>query len=96
MIWIPAGILLVAVTLGLIRFLYGPDVFSRMIALELLSGLVIAVSALAAWTDIGPVALDVGLVLGLVGFLGSVGLSWNERKQREMHLKSKNIGVENE
>ena len=64
-----------AAVLALARVLYGPSNADRVAATELLTGLIIALLAIAGWQSWGVHALDVAIGLGLVGFLGSVGLS---------------------
>jgi multicomponent Na+:H+ antiporter subunit F len=74
-ILIAGGVALVSVVLTLLRLLLANRVADRIVAAELLTGVVIALLAIAAWTGVGSHALDVAIGLALVGFLGSVGLA---------------------
>lgn len=69
------GMLSLACLLTLGRLIWGPDNANRIVAAELLTGLVVASLAIAAWDEHGIHALDVAIGLGLVGFLASVGLA---------------------
>lgn len=68
-------VLALAVVLCVIRLVRGPDLANRVIAFDLLSSLGIAVlAAYAVMTD-QPAYLDVGLILALVTFMGTVAFS---------------------
>ncbi len=74
-ITIMSWLLSVAILACIVRLFRGPTVADRIVAIELLTGLVVALIALAGWNAYGLLALDVALGLALVGFLGSVGLA---------------------
>lgn len=64
-----------AFVLALARVLMAREPADRVVAAELLTGLVIAAIALAGWQQWGVHALDAAIGLALVGFLGSVALA---------------------
>ena len=75
MISIIAIVLAVVALATVARLIYGPSTADRLIATELLAGLIVAFIALAGWQEWGLLALDVAVGMALVGFLGSVGLA---------------------
>ena len=75
MITIIAVVLAGAALATVARLIYGPSAADRLIATELLTGLIVAFIALAGWQEWGLLALDVAVGMALVGFLGSVGLA---------------------
>ncbi len=64
-------ILLVALFLGLYRFLRGPTLTDRVIAFDALSIMSLALIILLALTFERMLYLDIALVFGLIGFLGT-------------------------
>lgn len=72
---IVAFMLALAIALTLMRLVTGPTRADRLVAAELMTGLVVALIAFAGWELYGLLALDVAIGLALVGFLGAVGLS---------------------
>jgi multisubunit Na+/H+ antiporter MnhF subunit len=70
-----AIILSIAAAISLARIIRGPSQIDRVVGTELLTGVLIAMLALAGWSGLGVHALDVAIGLALVGFLGSVGLA---------------------
>ncbi|WP_027285731.1 monovalent cation/H+ antiporter complex subunit F [Rubritepida flocculans] len=71
-----AGLLLtIAVGLTAWRMLQGPGIADRAVALDLLGLLAVAGVALAALAGGHLALLDIALGLGLVGFIGTVGVA---------------------
>lgn len=68
-------LLTLAVLLGFLRLALGPSLADRVIALDLLASLGIAILAAFAVVTEQPAFLDVGLVLALVSFLGTVAFA---------------------
>ena len=64
-----------AVLLCVVRLIRGPDLANRVIGFDLLSSLGIAVLAAYAVITQQPAYLDVGLVLALVTFMGTVAFA---------------------
>lgn len=72
-----------AVVLGFIRLAKGPSLADRVIAFDLLATLGIGILAAYAVVTEQPALLDVGLVLALVSFLGTVAFAhYMERLQQ--------------
>lgn len=79
-----AALLGAAVALTAWRMLRGPGVADRAVALDLLGLLAVAGTALLALAAGRLALLDVALGLGLVGFVGAVGVAaFIERVARE-------------
>ncbi len=72
---IAVGITLVALVLAGVRFAKGPWAIDRTVALDAMT--IIATSLIAAFALISGrrIYLDVGMVYGLVGFVGVVALA---------------------
>jgi len=68
-------LLSLAVVLGFIRLARGPSLADRVIAFDLLATLGIGILAAYAVVSDQPAFLDVGLVLALVSFLGTVAFA---------------------
>jgi multicomponent Na+:H+ antiporter subunit F len=83
------GMLFVAIVLAVIRLLKGPDVANRVVALDLVSVLVVAlISAFAVYA--GEYAfLDVAIAYGLIAFLGTVALARYLARSRPVNPKAK-------
>lgn len=60
---------------GCIRMLKGPTAADRIVALDLVTVLLVAVSSLLALQLDNSAYLDLGLALALVGFLATVGFA---------------------
>jgi multisubunit Na+/H+ antiporter MnhF subunit len=69
--------LLLAAAVGLTgwRMLRGPGIADRAVAMDLLGLLAVGATALAALSGGHLALLDIGLGLGLVGFIGAVGVA---------------------
>lgn len=70
------AMLAVALLLAFIRLLRGPTLPDRVVALDLLSTLAVGIIAVYAMAMNEPVILDVGIVLALVTFLGTVAFAY--------------------
>ena len=60
---------------GCIRMLKGPTAADRIVALDLVTVLLVAVSSLLALQLDNAAYLDLGLALALIGFLATVGFA---------------------
>jgi multicomponent Na+:H+ antiporter subunit F len=82
--------LFVSVLLAVIRLLKGPDVANRVIALDLVSVLLVALLAAFAVYSGQYAFLDVAIAYGLIAFLGTVALArYLARSQRNNSEKRK-------
>jgi multicomponent Na+:H+ antiporter subunit F len=82
---IDAGLaaLALALLLSVVRLVRGPSLMDRVVALELMAGLVVGVIAVYAIGTDDPALLDVAITLALVAFLGAVALArYAERSVR--------------
>lgn len=71
------------VVFSFIRLLLGPSLPDRIVALELIASLTVGILAAYALVLDVPEALDVALVLALVGFLAAVAFSRYLEKRGE-------------
>jgi multicomponent Na+:H+ antiporter subunit F len=69
------GILGVSLLLVLVRLGRGPSLADRVLALDLLTLIGLSILALFSLEYAQPEFLDVAILLGLVGFIGSVAFS---------------------
>jgi multicomponent Na+:H+ antiporter subunit F len=63
---------IVSMTIAFLRMVRGPTQADRVVALDIVFSCNVALTAAAAVAEDAPLFLDVGLGLGLVGFLGTV------------------------
>lgn len=75
-------ILALSVLILLIRFLKGPNVVDRIIALDLLITTGIGIIAMYSIVKNSSTFLDVTLILTLIAFLGTVGFSYYIEKRK--------------
>ncbi len=73
--WVAIDLLLLGVLLSIWRILRGPDPADRIVALDLLSVLVVAVLAALSVHTGQSAYLDVAIAYALVAFLGTVALA---------------------
>jgi len=73
--WIVLPLLGLPLLAAFVRLVRGPSLPDRVVALDLLSGVCIGVSAGLAVATGQALLLDAGLVLALVGFLGTVAFA---------------------
>jgi len=72
---IAAIIIMIAIALGIYRLVKGPTVVDRVIALDLLTLVSIAMIALIAHTTSRFIYIDVALVYGLLSFLSVLAVA---------------------
>jgi multicomponent Na+:H+ antiporter subunit F len=76
-------VLIISVIMVFIRFVKGPDVGDRVIALDLLITIGIAIIAVYSVISDQPTFLDIALILALIAFLGTIAYSYYlEKKKR--------------
>lgn len=69
----PLGV--VSLLLALVRLLRGPTLADRVVALDMLGVTAIALLATYALATAQPAFVDVAIVVGLIGFLGTVAFA---------------------
>ena len=72
--WLLA-LLAVAMVLAFVRLARGPSLPDRVVALDLITAIGVAVCALYAFVHRQPVFLDVAIVLALISFVGTVAFA---------------------
>jgi multicomponent Na+:H+ antiporter subunit F len=76
-------VLIISVIMVFIRFLKGPGVGDRVISLDLLITIGIAIIAVYSVISDQPTFLDIALILALIAFLGTIAYSYYlEKKKR--------------
>jgi multicomponent Na+:H+ antiporter subunit F len=68
-------LIFLGIVFGIIRLVIGPDTVDRVVAVDLLTIIAIAVIALLAHIDNRYIYLDVALVYGLLSFLGVLAVA---------------------
>ncbi len=82
---VTAVLLIAGMLLALVRLIKGPDAADRIVALDLISVLIVALLAvLAIYTD-ETSFLDVSIAYALVAFLGTVALARFRMRVGEQH-----------
>lgn len=77
-------VLAVSIALVFVRFFKGPTISDRIIAVDLLVTIGIGVIAVYSIATQQSTFLDIALILGLIGFLGTVAYSnYLERRKRK-------------
>lgn len=76
-------ILAVSLVLVFVRFFKGPTVSDRIVAVDLMVTIGIGFIAMYSILTGQPTFLDIGLILGLIGFLGTVAYSSYLVKRRK-------------
>lgn len=74
-LWVISPVLALAMLLALSRLLVGPSTADRVVALDLLGAIGIGAIGVASVAFGQEAFLDVAIVVGLVGFLGTVAFA---------------------
>lgn len=85
---------LLAMTLAFVRILRGPTQADRIVALDIVFSCNVALTAAAAVAEDAPRFLDVGLGLGLVGFLATILWARLLEKSAERAQATRERGVD--
>ena len=81
MIWVIMPILIAAVVLTFFRLVKGPDLADRIVAIDMLSAIGVAIICAYAIMSNQAVLLDVALVVSLITFLGTVGFAYYSNRK---------------
>lgn len=76
-------ILIVSILLIFIRFVKGPTISDRVVAVDLLVTSGIGIIAVYSILTNQPTFLDIALILALIGFLGTVAYSFYIQKRKK-------------
>lgn len=74
-------ILIIAVIIVLIRLFKGPEVVDRVVALDLVITIGIALITAFSIRSSQPIFLDVAMILALIAFLGTIAFSFYVNKK---------------
>lgn len=86
---IALGLTLIGVIAGCIRLVLGPSLTDRVVSLDLVTIILVAIAAILALTTGEAAYLDLGLALALVGFLATVAFArYAERRPRRREDRS--------
>ncbi|MFA4871171.1 MAG: monovalent cation/H+ antiporter complex subunit F [Pedobacter sp.] len=75
-------ILTISVILVFIRLYKGPEVVDRVVALDLLITIGIALITVYSIRSLEPIFLDVAMILALIAFLGTISFSFYLDKKK--------------
>ncbi|GIW00761.1 monovalent cation/H+ antiporter complex subunit F [Roseiflexus sp.] len=75
-LWVVLPLLSIAVALPVIRLVRGPSLPDRVVALDVMGTIAIAIFAAYALTNSQPAFLDAALVVGLIGFIGTIAFAY--------------------
>ena len=81
MIWVIMPILVLALVFTFIRLVQGPSLPDRIVALDMLAAIGVAIICAYSIMSGQAVLLDVALVVALVTFLGTVGFAYYISRQ---------------
>ena len=83
MYYIILPVLSLSAVLVFIRFLIGPSLSDRVVALDLLITIGIGIISVYSIITNQPTFLDIALILGLIAFLGTVAFSYYLQKSKK-------------
>ncbi len=75
-LWVILPLLSIAIALPVIRLVRGPSLPDRVVALDLMGTTAIAIFATYALINNQPAFLDAALVVGLIGFIGTIAFAY--------------------
>ncbi|MDW8215145.1 MAG: cation:proton antiporter [Roseiflexaceae bacterium] len=75
-LWVVLPLLSIAVALPVIRLVRGPSLPDRVVALDVMGTIAIAIFATYALINSKPAFLDAALVVGLIGFIGTIAFAY--------------------
>ena len=93
---IALGLTAFGLVAGCIRMLKGPTAADRIVALDLITILLVAVSSLLALQLENAAYLDLGLALALIGFLATVGFARYLEISTHIPLDDKDVTYQDE
>lgn len=76
MTWIMVPLLALSIVVTFIRFVIGPSLPDRIVAVDILSGIAVGMMVTYAVATGETVFLDVALVVALITFLGTIGFAY--------------------
>ncbi len=91
LIWLSMPIVTISILFMLIRLIKGPTIEDRVVSLDLITTSGIALIAIYAVKTKNISVLDVGIIVGLIGFLGTVAFAYYLDKRLIKRKKDKDI-----
>ena len=76
MSWLILPLLALSIVVTFIRFVKGPSLPDRIVAVDILSGIAVGTMAVYSISTGEAVFLDVALVIALISFLGTIGFAY--------------------
>lgn len=74
--WVMLPLLSLSILVTFIRFVKGPSLPDRIVAVDILSGIGVAMMAAYSIATGSTVFLDIALVVALISFLGTIGFAY--------------------
>ncbi len=82
--YISLGIIFISMILIFIRLIKGPSLSDRIVALDLLMVLIIGIAGCYAIITRSVTVLDIGIIIGLIGFLGTSAFAYYIQKRTKL------------
>lgn len=82
--YLSLGIIFISMILIFIRLIKGPSLSDRIVALDLLTVLIIGVAGCYAIITNTTTVLDIGIIIGLIGFLGICAFAYYIQKRAKL------------
>ncbi len=82
--YICLGIIFVSMVLIFFRLIKGPSLSDRVVALDLLMVLIIGIAGCYAIITRSVTVLDIGIIIGLIGFLGTSAFAYYIQKRTKL------------
>ena len=81
-----------ALIFSLVRLIKGPSLPDRVVSIDLITVLAVAIAGLLAVTHSEPHFLDIALALALVAFLATVAFAWYAERTTELLERDRRAG----
>lgn len=76
MMWVMVPLLALSIVITFIRFVKGPSLPDRIVSIDILSGIAVAMMAAYSVATGETVFLDIALIISLITFLGTIGFAY--------------------
>ena len=85
-----------ALVFSFVRLIKGPSLPDRVVSIDLITVLAVAIAGLLAITHSEPDFLDIAVALALVAFLATVAFAWYAERSNELVNRGRPAGEETE
>jgi multicomponent Na+:H+ antiporter subunit F len=82
LLWVILPVLVLSALITFVRFLLGPHISDRVVALDLMLTIGMGIIAVYAIYMNQPHFLDIAMILGLIAFLGTVAFAYYIEKRQ--------------